>query len=362
MDASSPRYARQRALVGLGAEGQERLAAAHVVVVGAGGLGSAVIPALAAAGVGELTIVDDDEVDVTNLHRQTLHSPADIGRTKAESAAEAVAALSPETVVHAEPVRFDAASALALILDADLLVDASDNTATRYLANDVAAVRGIPLVWGSAVGWSGQAGVAWDARGVDYRDLFPVEPDADPASCETLGVLPTVCTVIGGIMAGEALKLLTGSGEPLLGRAVEFDGRTGRTRELEYRREAGAPRPGSIEERTAERVPDETHNLTPRQLEALIASGEEFVLLDVREPHEAEIASLPGSVLIPLGELPFRIGELDSDAPTVVYCHHGFRSSQALGLLRAQGFAEAGHLTGGIDAWAREVDPSMARY
>jgi sulfur-carrier protein adenylyltransferase/sulfurtransferase len=258
IDPDSPRFARQRVLPGFGAEGQRRLVEAHVVVLGAGGLGSAVVPALVAAGIGRVTVVDDDRVEVTNLHRQTLHTPDDVGRTKVESAADAAAALSPDTLVRPVALRFDAGNADELLADADLVIDGTDDILTRYVADDAAARAGIPLVWGSAAKFSGQVGLSWDARGVSYRDLFP-EPPADAGlSCEIDGILPTVCTVIGGMMAGEALKLLTGIGEPLLGRVVVYDALSGRTREIVYHRAAesgldtrptasGATRPPGIE-------------------------------------------------------------------------------------------------------------------
>jgi adenylyltransferase/sulfurtransferase len=369
VDPDSPRYARQRVLSGFGADAQQRLATAHVVVIGAGGLGSTVLPALAAAGVGSIAIVDDDTVDASNLHRQTRFSPSDVGRLKVDAAADAMAALAPDVTIERHPIRFAPGVTFDLLLDADLLIDGSDNLATRYLANDAAAVRGIPMVWGSALRWSGQVGVAWDERGVDYRDLFPEEPGTEDDTCEVAGVLPTVCAVTGGMMATEALKLLTGSGEPLIGRVAVYDALTGTTREIEYRRDPDAVRPGSLEERTALREPDPARSVTPEQLAKLLAGPQTAgihetppVLLDVRERAEASFAALPGSVLIPLGELPDRVGELDPAASVVVYCHHGVRSARALEVLEKNGFARARHLTGGLDAWSVKVDPTVPRY
>ena len=198
IDPDAPRYARQRILPGFGRSAQQRLADAHVVVIGAGGLGATVLPALAAAGVGTIAIVDDDVVDVSNLHRQTLFSPADVGRAKVDAAADALARLAPDVAIERHGIRFAPGTTFDLLLDADLLIDGSDNLATRYLANDAAAIRAIPLVWGSALRYSGQVGVAWDERGIDYRDLFPEEPDAaDADTCELAGVLPPVCAVTG---------------------------------------------------------------------------------------------------------------------------------------------------------------------
>ena len=370
VDPDSPRFLRQRVLSGFGAEAQRKLADAHVLVIGAGGLGSAIIPALAAAGVGTIAIIDDDTVEASNLARQTIHGVADIDRPKVDSAADAVARLSPETTVIRHAARFVEANSFELLLDADLLIDASDTFATRYVANDAAAIRGIPMVWGSAAQYSGQVGVAWDEKGVDYRDLFPVQPSDDEAqSCELVGVLPTVCAVIGAMMANEALKLLTGIGEPLIGRVASFDALTGTTREIEYRRDPDAVRPGSLEERTALREPDPERSITPAKLQQLLAGPTTAgihetppLLLDVREAPEASFVSLPDSVLIPLGQLPDRLDELDKNQSIVVYCHHGVRSARALEVLEKAGFTKVRHLTGGIDAWRVQVDPEMAGY
>ena len=357
IDPGSPRYARQRVLPGWGVDAQRRLAEARVVVLGAGGLGSAVVPALVAAGVGTVVVVDDDRVEATNLHRQTLHTPGDVGRAKVESAADAAAALSPETELVPAAMRFDSRNADELLEGADLVIDGTDDIVTRYVADDAAARRAIPLVWGSAARFSGQVGVSWDARGVSYRDLFP-EPPADAGlSCEIDGILPTVCTITGGMMAGEALKLLTGVGEPMLGRVAVYDALSGRTREIVYRRAdagletrptaSGAPRPAEVQ---------------PRELAAELDSETPPLLLDVREPWEAELAVIPGSTLIPLGEIGDRLGELDPAASVVVYCHLGVRSAYAARQLQRAGFERVRNLAGGIDAWSRSVDDTVARY
>jgi molybdopterin/thiamine biosynthesis adenylyltransferase/rhodanese-related sulfurtransferase len=366
IDPDSARYARQRVLPGFGTVGQRRLAGAHVVVLGAGGLGSAVVPALVAAGIGRITVVDDDRVEATNLHRQLLHAPADVGRTKVESAADAAAVLSPETEVTPVPHRFAEDNADLLLAGADLVIDGTDDIRTRYVADDAAARVGIPLVWGSAAKFSGQVGVSWEAAGVSYRDLFP-EPPADAGlSCEIDGILPTVCTVTGGMMAGEALKVLTGIGEPLLGRVVVYDALSGRTREIAYRREgletppSSAPRPAeAMAPRPAAGVAGE---VDASGLAAELESEAPPILLDVREPWEADIATIDGSTLIPLGELGERLGELDPAASVVVYCHLGVRSQYAAQQLASVGFTGVRNLVGGIDAWSRTVDPSVVRY
>jgi molybdopterin/thiamine biosynthesis adenylyltransferase/rhodanese-related sulfurtransferase len=367
VDPASPRFARQRILAGFGAEGQAALAGAHVLVIGAGGLGSAVLPLLAATGVGILTVVDDDTVAESNLHRQTLHTSADLTRNKAVSAAETLRALGPDAEIRAVTQRFAPGATFDLLLDVDVLVDATDNPATRYLANDAAAIRGIPLVWGSALAYSGQVGVAWDEKGVDYRDLFPEGQSPEGSTdtgdtCDVVGVLPSVCGVIGAMMATEVLKLLAGVGEPLLGRVAAYDALTGRTREIEYRRDPEAPRPGSLEERTADPVQTPGRTITPEELRDRLVGPTPPVLLDIREPWEAELVQIPGSVFIPMGHIPERIGELDSDAETVVYCHHGVRSARVLEFLEQNGFTGARHLTGGVDAYAAKADPSLARY
>ena len=377
IDPDSPRYVRQRVLPGWGTDAQRRLAEARVVVLGAGGLGSFVVPSLVAAGVGTVVVVDDDEVDVTNLHRQLLHAPGDVGRLKVESAADAAYDLSPDTDVVPASIRFDESVADELLAGADLVVDGTDDLATIYVADAAAARAGIPLVWGSAAKFSGQVGVSWEARGVSYRDLFP-EPPADAGlSCEIDGIMPTVCTVTGGLMAGEVLKLLTGVGEPLLGRVIVFDALSGRSREIAYRRAGdsaaagfetrpaapGAPQPagGAGAPRPAEGAGG-SRQLSAAEVAAELEREDAPLLLDVREPWEAQIASIPGSTLIPLGELAARVGEVRGAASVIAYCHHGVRSARALAVLDAAGVANARHLGGGIDAWSRTVDPAVARY
>ncbi|GAA1055813.1 adenylyltransferase/sulfurtransferase MoeZ [Agromyces luteolus] len=366
LDPDAPRFARQRVLPGMGAAGQRRLAGAHVVVLGAGGLGSAVIPALAAAGVGRLTLVDDDVVEPTNLHRQTLHHDADVGRAKVDSATDAARLLAPDATVQGVRARFDAGNADDLLADADLVVDGTDDILTRYVADDAAARAGIPLVWGSAARFSGQVGVSWEARGVSYRDLFP-EPPADAGlSCEVDGILPTVCTVTGGLMAGEVLKLLAGLGEPMLGRVAVYDALTGRTREIAYARAEDAPRATVATARPVAAAgspgPPAPAEVDAVALAAELASDAPPRLLDVREPWEADLVAIEGSILIPLHELGARTGELDPAASLVVYCHLGVRSRLAAEHLLAAGFAEVRNLTGGIDAWSLAVDPELTRY
>ncbi|GAB3605616.1 adenylyltransferase/sulfurtransferase MoeZ [Conyzicola nivalis] len=372
--ADPNRYARQIALPGFGLAAQRSLAATRVLVIGAGGLGSTVIPALTAAGVGTIGIVDDDTVELSNLHRQYIHGTADVGIPKVVSAANRAHAINPASKVIAIETRLTAENALGIFADYDLVLDGSDNFPTRYLANDAAAITGIPLVWGAVAQYAGQVGLAWAAKGPQYRDLFPTPPPAGSVlSCEQGGVFPTVVAVIGALMAGEALKVLTGSGTPLLGRVTTFDALTGAFRELAYESD---PTASSITElidydafcgvvpraSTPESESAMSDTISPSDLAASIERGDDIVLLDVREPWEAEIASLPDSLLVPLGSLESVIDKLDPSENFVVYCHHGMRSESALRVLQQRGFEHARHLTGGIDAWSRDVDGDVARY
>ncbi|MEL4319996.1 ThiF family adenylyltransferase [Leifsonia sp. YIM 134122] len=370
VDPSSRRFARQHVLAGFGLAGQRSLADAHILVIGAGGLGSAVIPALAAVGIGTISLVDPDTVDETNLPRQTAHGVADVGRLKVDSAADAAARLAPDLLVIRHPVLFSTENAPVLLDGVDLVIDGSDSIDARYAANDAAAALGIPLVWGSAVGYGAQVGVAWDAHGIDYRDLFPEQSSDDGDSCELTGVLPMVCGVAGALMAAEAVKLLTGIGEPLLGRVAVYDALTGRTREVPYARDParGATDAAAAVKSPTSVVPEPSAaDSRPRtysapELAVALDGANPPALLDVREDWEAAIAELPGSTRIPFGELGARIGELDPSVPVVVYCHLGVRSAHALVFLEQSGFSQASHLAGGIEEWAASVDPGMKRY
>ncbi|HEV7951107.1 MAG TPA: ThiF family adenylyltransferase [Glaciihabitans sp.] len=386
---SAARYARQLSLPGFGVDGQRSLARARVLVIGAGGLGSVVLPPLAAAGVGTIGIIDDDIVETSNLHRQYIHSTADVGALKVSSAAASLRALNPDTTVIEFAERLTAANALHLFGQFDLIIDGSDNFPTRYLANDAAALSGLPLVWGAVSQYAGQAGVSWAGHGPQYRDLFPEPPAPGTVlSCAIGGVLPTVCAVIGSILATEAIKILTRIGEPLLGRVTTFDALTGRFRELSYAADptaapvtelidydlfcgipAANPESASAasgSEATVAATLSDT--VTPSELAHTLeaASTTHLTLLDVREPWEVAIAALPGAVVIPLGSLDRALEDgttgLDQQDPVIVYCHHGVRSATALDMLVRHGFTSAQHLAGGIDAYSRSVDPSLERY
>lgn len=346
------RFARQVALPGFGDRGQQRLAAARVVVVGAGGLGCALLPVLAAAGIGELVVVDDDVVEPTNLHRQTLYTPGDLGHGKAEVAVARLTALGGTAIARA--VRASDGTAAALLDGATLVVDATDDLDARYALDDATAAAAIPLVWGSAVGTTGQVGAVLPG-GPRWRDLFPVRPaPEDVAVCAVAGVLPTLCTTIGGLIATEVLKVLTGIGRPLAGRLLVVDAADATVREIAYGAADGSPGPG-----TERNVPVE--EITPQDAADLLAGNADVVLVDVREPWEAEIASLPGAVLLPLGELADRVDELDRGREVIAYCHGGVRSLRGAEVLQRAGF-RVRSLSGGIDAWSRTVDPSVPRY
>lgn len=372
------RYSRQVMLPDFGETAQRRLANARVLVVGAGGLGSASIPYLAAAGVGTIGVVDDDAVELSNLHRQVAHSLEDVGRRKVDSIAATVAAIDPDVSLKTYDARLSSSTIMGILADYDLVLDGSDNFPTRYLTNDAAALSHKPLVWGAILRYSGQASVAWADAGPTYRDLFPQPPaPGDVPSCSEAGVLPGVCAVIGAIMATEALKLITGAGEPLIGRVTTYDALTGRFRELEYARDPNAapitrlidyaafcglsPRSPEGAPVTA-KSPTEPARLTPAQLAARLAGGEPLQLIDVREPFEAAIARIEGADLIPLGRLGESLAAIRTDVPVVLYCHHGSRSQQGAAMLRQAGMTDVTDLDGGIDAYAREVDPSLARY
>lgn len=372
------RYARQIVLPGFGPAAQQKLRDSRVLVIGAGGLGSAVIPSLAAGGVGTIGIVDNDIVETSNLARQLIHFPDDVGRAKVTSALETIGRLNPETNVVGHNLRLSAGNALALFQDYDLVLDGSDNFPTRYLIDDAASLTDIPSVWGAVSQFGGQSGVSWATHGPTYRDLFPdPPPPGSVPSCEEGGVLPSVCAVIGAIMSTETLKLITGIGDPLLGRVTTYDARSGAFRQLDFARNPAVPPVTELidYELFCGVSPDDKHNtdegdrpmaanedLTAEELAAVIEAKTPIQLVDVREDWESEIARIPGATLIPLGELPDRAGELDPEATTVVYCHAGVRSAKGRDILRSLDFTDVRSLSGGIDAWSRDVDPDVARY
>ncbi|TPW75503.1 ThiF family adenylyltransferase [Schumannella soli] len=360
------RFSRQLALPGFDAATQARLAAARVLVIGAGGLGSAVLPMLASMGVGVIGVVDDDRVETSNLHRQTVHSQADVGLAKVVSAAATLRSLAPTAEVIEHRVRLDSANALGIARGYDLLVDGSDNFATRYLANDVAALLGIPLVWGAVSQFSGQAGCVVPGS-PDYRDLFPVPPSPGAVpSCADGGVFPAVCAIVGGILVGEAVKLIGGLGTPLVGRVMLVDALAGTADEVRYARDPDrAPITGLIDYDAFCGLLAADELVTPRALFDELRSATPPRLVDVREPAEVARAALAGATLVPLARLEATAGTtlpLARDEDIVVICHHGVRSRSAASTLRALGFTRVRELAGGIDAWAVDVDLEMRRY
>ena len=351
-------------LPGFGLSGQRRLAAAKVLVIGAGGLGSPVLQYLAAAGVGTIGLVDFDVVDLSNLQRQVIHRTASIGEPKTASAARAIAELNPLVTVVEHAVRLDTGNAMELFSGYDLVVDGSDNFSTRYLANDAAAILGKPYVWGSVFRFDGQVTVFWesapDGRSLDYRDLHPVPPaPGEVLSCDEAGVLGAICASIGSMMATEAIKLITGIGEPLLGRIQVLDALAGDWRQVDVVRAADRVPVTKLIDYDAfcgVQAPAAGPAVTAGELVARGATG----LIDVREPFEHEIVHIPGDRLVPLAELladPARVG----DGPVVVYCKTGIRSERAAGALRDAGI-DAVSLRGGIEAWLELTDPGAPRY
>jgi sulfur-carrier protein adenylyltransferase/sulfurtransferase len=375
------RYARHLALPEVGLEGQRRLRAARIAVVGAGGLGSPVSLYLAAAGVGTLGLIDFDVVDLTNLQRQVLYGTADVGRLKTEVAAERLHAANPHVEVIRHDVRLTRDNALDVLRDYDVVIDGTDNFPTRYLVNDACVLLGKPYVYGSILRFDGQVAV-FDARhGPCYRCLFrePPPPGLVP-DCAEGGVLGVLPGVVGSLQALEALKLVLGVGDTLVGRLAVFDGLAFRWRELRLRRNPDCPMCGEnptlrglidYDEfcgvggaHMADNTSENTQDFTPEQLKQRLETGEPLVLIDVREPFEWEIANLAshGAKLIPLGELADRLGELDPDAETVLYCRSGSRSAAAVRHLRSRGFERIRNLKGGINEWAQNIDPDMPTY
>lgn len=378
------RYGRHLVLPEVAAEGQERLKAARVLCVGAGGLGAPVSLYLAAAGVGVLGLVDDDTVDSSNLQRQLLYATGDTGRVKTEAAAERLAGVNPHVRVEAHPVRLDAGNVMALLEGYDVIVDGSDNFPTRYLVNDACVLLGKPLVFGSVLRFAGQVSVFDAARGPCYRCLFPEPPvPGTVPSCAEGGVLGALPGVIGSLQALETIKLILEKGEPLIGRLLLFEGLGLDFREVAIGKDPACPacgasprinRPGKPEadrasDREAEggdavpRVsPEALHRALRLSSDPSTAGASAPRVLDVRRPEELAIAAIDGAIAIPLAELADRLRELDAGADWVITCHKGARAERAWRLLQASGFERIRVLDGGIDAWAERVEPDMPRY
>ncbi len=365
--AELARYARQLVLPEVGLGGQERIHDARVLIVGAGGLGSPVALYLAAAGVGVLGIVDDDVVEAGNLHRQILHTVRDIGRRKAASAADALRRLNPDVVVELHEDRLTAANAADLIGRYDLVVDGSDNYATRYAVNDACASLGRAWVYGSVERFAGQVAVFGAPGGPCYRCVYPEPPEpGTTASCEEIGVLGAVPGVIGSLQAVEALKYILQAGRSLGGRMLQVDLQRVDLRVIELERRPDCAACGSVAPvKPAEGSPEAIFavgltDIEPRELARRLREPA-LQLLDVREPWEWTLGRIGEPQLVAMNDLTTEIELLDRSCELIVYCHHGVRSNVAAEWLRTQGF-QARNLAGGIDRWSREIDPTVPRY
>ena len=369
--AEFSRYARHLSLAEVGLLGQQKLRAARVLIVGAGGLGSPAALYLAAAGVGTLGLVDDDQVDLANLQRQILHGTGTLGRPKLESAAARIQDLNPEVKLRLFPVRLDSHNALDILGQFDLTLDGTDNFPTRYLINDASVLLGKPYLYGSIFRFEGQVSVLGAPGGPCYRCLFPAPPPPGLIpNCAEAGVLGVLPGVIGTLQATEAIKLVLNLGEPLIGRLLLYDALTARFRELGIVRNPSCPVCGDQPSVTelidypafcGLAAPSIGREISTTELAALVPAGDRVVVVDVREKWEWDFVRMPMAVHIPLSQLGARMGELDRSVELVAVCHFGARSLAAQELLAAGGF-RARSLAGGIDAWAAEIAPGMARY
>jgi adenylyltransferase/sulfurtransferase len=374
------RYSRHLIIPDIGVTGQKRLKNAKVLCVGAGGLGSPALMYLAAAGVGTLGIVEFDTVDESNLQRQIIHGQSDIGRSKAESAANSIREINPYVNVAIHNVALDRDNVREIFSQYDLIVDGTDNFATRYLVNDAAVLLGKPYVWGSIYRFDGQASVFWSEHGPCYRCLYPEPPPPGMVpSCAEGGVLGVLCASIGSIQVTEAIKLLTGTGEPLVGSLIVYDALEMTYRKIRVRKDPSCvlcgDNPtvtdlledyddfcGAVSNEAAEATIGST--ITARELKEWQDAEKDIYLVDVREPAEFEIVRIPGSVLIPKGDILSgeALAGLPQDKQIVLHCKSGVRSAEALAALKQAGFKDAVHVQGGVLAWIKTVDPSLPVY
>ncbi|GAA1495653.1 molybdopterin-synthase adenylyltransferase MoeB [Paeniglutamicibacter kerguelensis] len=372
------RYSRQIIIPEIGMVGQRRLKNAKVLVIGAGGLGSPALLYLAAAGVGTIGIIDDDVVDVSNLQRQVIHAVSSVGRLKTESAAARIRELNPLVAVRLHSHRLDVENVLGLFGQYDVILDGTDNFATRYLVNDAAALCGKPYVWGSILRFDGQVSVFWDKFGPNYRDLYPTPPPAGTVpSCSEGGVFGVLCAQVGSVMVAETIKLITGVGEPLLGRVLILDSLDMRWSEIRLEADPSAPGIKELlpsyeafcagpETNRAAEGEQEPATVSAAELAALLdgraAGDSDFLLVDVREPGEHEIVSIPGAILAPRGAVLSGEITLPRDKEIILHCKSGGRSAEVLRFLRSEGYAEVRHLEGGILAWIHDVDRTLPAY
>ena len=375
------RYSRHLIVPEVGMEGQEKLKAAKVLLVGTGGLGAPLGLYLAAAGVGRIGLVDFDVVDVTNLQRQVIHFTKDVGRPKIESASEKMMAINPYLEIVKHEVALTSENALDIIKDYDMVVDGTDNFPTRYLVNDACVLLNKPNVYGSIFRFEGQSTIFATEGGPCYRCLYPEPPPPGLVpSCAEGGVLGILPGTIGLIQATEAVKLILGIGEPLIGRLMLYDALGMRFRELKLRKNPECPICGDHRTITKlidyqqfcgmpnrEEEPKQEAKVNDAEIEVTevkekLDRGDNFVLIDVREPHEYQIASIPGAKLVPLGQIGQRLDEFDKSADIVIHCKSGMRSAKACGILKAAGFEHVRNMKGGILAWSDRVDPSVPKY
>ena len=367
------RYSRHLIMPEVTAEGQKRLKVARALCIGAGGLGSPAALYLAAAGMGTIGIVDFDNVDLSNLQRQILHGTKDIGRGKLESARDRLRDMNPEIEIELHNCRFSSENASQIVCDYDIVVDGSDNFATRYLSNDVCVFERKPNVYGSVFRFEGQTTVfAPHLGGPCYRCLFPEPPPPDSVpNCAQAGVLGVLPGIIGMLQAIETIKLIVGIGEPLIGRLLHFDALKIKFRELNLPRDPRCPvcgetptifSPIDYDQFCGAREEQSVPAMSVHELKQKMDAREPFELIDVREPFEYEIARIDGAKLIPLGEIGERLDEIQREQPIVVHCHSGQRSAQAVRLLQQRGFNNVCNLEGGIDAWSDHIDPSVPKY
>ena len=374
------RYSRHLIIPDVAMDGQRRLMAAKVLCVGAGGLGSPALMYLAAAGVGTLGIVEFDVVDESNLQRQIIHGQSDVGKSKAHSAAESIAEINPYTKVIVHETRLDNSNVMELFSQYDLIIDGTDNFATRYMVNDAAVLLGKPYVWGSIYRFDGQASVFWAEHGPCYRCLYPEPPPPGMVpSCAEGGVLGVLCASIGSIQVTEAIKLITGIGESLIGELMIYDALEMTYRKVKIRKDPQCvlcgPNAtqkelledyegfcGAISTAATEAIAGST--ISVEQLKSKMDHKDNFLLIDVREPAEFEIVRIPGSVLIPKQEFldGSVLSKLPQDKPIILHCKSGVRSAECLAVLKGAGFSDATHVSGGVLAWAKQIDTSLPTY
>jgi molybdopterin/thiamine biosynthesis adenylyltransferase/rhodanese-related sulfurtransferase len=373
------RYSRHLIIPDVAMDGQKRLKNAKVLCIGAGGLGSPALMYLAAAGVGTLGIVEFDVVDESNLQRQVIHGQSDIGRSKAESARDTVREINPLIQVNVHEERLDSSNVLDLFAQYDLIVDGTDNFATRYLVNDACVLLGKPYVWGSIYRFDGQAAVFWAEHGPCYRCLYPEPPPPGMVpSCAEGGVLGVLCASIGSIQSTEAIKLITGIGEPLLGSLMVYDALDMNYRKIKVRKDPNCAVCGEnpsvtelidyeafcgvVSEEAQRAAAGST--ITAQELKELLDSDKPTYLVDVREPAEWEIVRIPGATLIPKDEIlrGDALASLPADKQIVMYCKTGVRSAETLAAVKNAGFRDAVHVQGGVTAWVNQVDPSLPSY